>query len=175
MSEKISRRSFLKAGGLVAAVATAEMAMTGGVPQAKAQEGVGKTVLPYPAEVVGEATTLEIGAAQNFNYPDKDSPCILLKVGKPVPGGVGPDNDIVAYSTLCSHKGCPISFEAEASVLKCPCHYTMFDPERLGQVICGQATVNLPQVILEYNAQEDSVTAVAINGLIYGRQANILG
>jgi arsenite oxidase small subunit len=174
MSEKISRRSFLKAGGLVAAVATAELAVNGGVPQVKAQEEVGKVALPYPAQEVGQVEGLKAGQTQNFNYPDKDSPCILLKVGQAVPGGVGPDNDIVAYSTLCSHKGCPISFDAAAGVLKCPCHYTMFDPERLGQVICGQATVNLPQVVLEYSDQDGSVKAVAINGLIYGRQANIL-
>jgi arsenite oxidase small subunit len=174
MSEKISRRSFLKTGGLVAAVATAEIAVNGGVPQAKAQEEVGKVTLPYPAAEVGKAAALEAGQVQNFNYPDKDSPCILIKVGQAVPGGVGPDSDIVAYSSLCSHKGCPISFDAAAGVLKCPCHYTIFDPERLGQVVCGQATVNLPQIVLEYNTQADSVTAVAINGLIYGRQANIL-
>ena len=174
MSEKISRRSFLKAGGLVAAVATAEIAVAGGVPQAKAQEAVGKVALPYPAQEVGQAETLTAGQTQNFNYPDDASPCILLKMGQAVPGGVGPDGDIVAYSTLCSHKGCPVSFDAAAGVLKCPCHYTLFDPERLGQVVCGQATVNLPQVVLEYNADSDSVTAVAINGLIYGRQANIL-
>ena len=174
MSEKISRRSFLKAGGLVAAVATAEMAVNVGIPQAKAQEGGAKVALPYTAQAVGQAKALKAGQTQNFNYPDKDSPCVLLKVGKAVPGGVGPDNDIVAYSTLCSHKGCPVSFDAGAGVLKCPCHYTIFDPERLGQVVCGQATVNLPQVVLEYNAQDDSITAVAINGLIYGRQANIL-
>jgi arsenite oxidase small subunit len=174
MSEKISRRNFLKTGGLVAAVATAELAVSGGVPQAKAQEGVGRIALPYPSQAVGQAKELKAGQTQNFNYPDKDSPCILLKVGKAVPGGVGPDNDLVAYSTLCSHKGCPVTFDSAASVLKCPCHYTIFDPERLGQVVCGQATVNLPQVVLEYNADSDSVTAVAINGLIYGRQANTL-
>jgi len=174
MSEKISRRNFLKTGSLVAAVATAELAVSGGVPQAKAQEGVGRIALPYPSQAVGQAEELKAGQTQNFNYPDQDSPCVLLKVGKAVPGGVGPDNDIVAYSTLCSHKGCPVAFDPAAGVLKCPCHYTIFDPERLGQVVCGQATVNLPQVVLEYNADSDSVTAVAINGLIYGRQANTL-
>jgi arsenite oxidase small subunit len=50
----------------------------------------------------------------------------------------------------------------------------MFDAEKAGQMICGQATENLPRVVLEYNAKTDSITAVAVDGLIYGRQSNIL-
>ena len=42
------------------------------------------------------------------------------------------------------------------------------------RMICGQATENLPQVVLQYDAKSDTVTAVAVEGLIYGRQANIL-
>ncbi len=41
-------------------------------------------------------------------------------------------------------------------------------------MVCGQATENLPRVILRYNAKDDSLTAVSIDGLLYGRQSNIL-
>ena len=37
----------------------------------------------------------------------------------------------------------------------------MFDAELGGQMICGQATENLPQIELDYNAKDGSVTAVA--------------
>ena len=40
-------------------------------------------------------------------YPDADAPGVLLKLGKPVPGGVGPDGDIVGFTTICPHKGYP--------------------------------------------------------------------
>jgi arsenite oxidase small subunit len=43
-----------------------------------------------------------------------------------------------------------------------------------GQMVCGQATEDLPMIKLSYDAKNDSVTAVGIDGLIYGRQANIL-
>ena len=36
---------------------------------------------------------------------------------------------------------------------KCPCHFSMFDAEKGGQMICGQATENLPRIVLRYNAQ----------------------
>ncbi len=41
-------------------------------------------------------------------------------------------------------------------------------------MICGQATENLPRIVLEIQRKDDTVTAVAIDGLIYGRQSNIL-
>ena len=41
-------------------------------------------------------------------------------------------------------------------------------------MVCGQATENLPRVVLEYDAKTDTVTAVGVDGLIYGRQSNIL-
>jgi arsenite oxidase small subunit len=50
----------------------------------------------------------------------------------------------------------------------------MFDAELSGQMICGQATENLPQIELRYNEKDGSVAAVGVNGLIYGRQSNIL-
>jgi len=40
--------------------------------------------------------------------------------------------------------------------------------------VCGQAPTSLPRIVLEYNAKTDTVTAVAVDGLIYGRQANVL-
>jgi arsenite oxidase small subunit len=50
----------------------------------------------------------------------------------------------------------------------------MFDAEKGVQMICGQATENLPRVRLEYDAKAGTVAAVAVEGLIYGRQANVL-
>jgi arsenite oxidase small subunit len=97
-----------------------------------------------------------------------------VKTGKPVPGGVGPDADIVAYSSLCTHMGCPVNYDAAERIFKCPCHYSMFDAELSGEMICGQATENLPQIELRYNAKDGSISAVSVNGLIYGRQSNLI-
>lgn len=42
-------------------------------------------------------------------------------------------------------------------------------------MICGQSTEDLlPRIKLSYNTQKDTVTAVGIEGLIYGRQAKVL-
>ncbi|WP_335582884.1 arsenate reductase (azurin) small subunit [Cupriavidus sp. USMAHM13] len=109
-----------------------------------------------------------------FSYPDAASPCAVIKMGAPVPGGAGPDHDVVAYSTLCTHMGCPVAYDAKARTFKCPCHFSIFDPEKSGQMVSGQATENLPRVQLEYNASDGTFRAVGVEGLIYGRQANLL-
>ncbi len=41
-------------------------------------------------------------------------------------------------------------------------------------MVTGQATENLPQIVLSYNDDEKSVYAISVQGLIYGRQANII-
>jgi arsenite oxidase small subunit len=41
-------------------------------------------------------------------------------------------------------------------------------------MVCGQATENLPRIKLDYDAKTDSIHASGVDGLIYGRQSNIL-
>jgi arsenite oxidase small subunit len=169
---KLSRRSFLKLSSAAAGAGVAGLGVA--LPTQAAQGEVGRATLPYPDKNLGKAHGLRANTPVNFTYPDTASPCVMVKMGSPVPGGVGPDKDIVAYSVLCTHMGCQVSYEQATKNFKCPCHFSMFDAEKTGQMVTGQATENLPQIILEYNTKDDSVHAVAVNGLIYGRQSNIL-
>ena len=41
-------------------------------------------------------------------------------------------------------------------------------------MVCGQATENLPRIVLRYDAASGTVSAIAIDGLLYGRQSNLL-
>jgi len=172
MSNAVSRREFLKltsaaAGGLGAGI--------GGPATAAAPAAdPGRTTLPYPVKRVGSASKLGVNAPVAFTFPDAASPCTLLKIGSPVEGGVGPNGDIVAYSNMCTHMGCPLAYDPGDKLFKCGCHFSMFDAEKGGQMICGQATENLPRIVLRYDAKDDSVSAVAVDGLLYGRQSNIL-
>ncbi len=174
MSDPLSRRQFFKVSGGLAAGAGL---VTGAIPDAAlaaTAADAGNTVLPYPRKAVGTASQMAVGQAVAFSYPDDSSPCAAIRMGAPVEGGVGPGRDIVAYSTLCTHMGCPVAFDVKSRCFKCPCHYSTFDAEKGGQMICGQATENLPRIVLEYDAASGAVTAVAVSGLIYGRQSNVL-
>ncbi len=177
MTEKtngVTRRVFLKFSGTGAATAAAAAGAAAFAPNAEAaQTEAGRTSLPYPRKVVANVSALKPNAPVSFNFPDASSPCTLVKLGRQVPGGVGPDKDIVAYSTLCTHMGCPVAYDSSTRTFRCGCHYSVFDAEMAGQMVCGQATENLPQVTLEVDGQ-GGLVATSVNGLIYGRQSNVL-
>jgi len=171
MGNLVSRREFLKfTGGVAAGAAAVSTNATAAAPATDP----GSTGLPYKTKVIGKAGALSSTQAVNFTFPDASSPCALLKMGTPVLGGVGPNQDIVAYSTMCTHMGCPVNYDSAQRVFKCPCHFSIFDAEKAGEMVCGQATENLPRIVLKYNDKDDTVTAVAVVGLLYGRQSNIL-
>lgn len=171
---KLNRREFLKAGGGSAVLAGTAVATGTLIAAPNAEASSTNATLAYPATRIAKAKNMKTNKALVFNYPDAQSPCAMIKMGRPVPGGVGPNKDIVAYSTLCTHMGCPVSYDEASRDFKCPCHFSVFDSEKQGQMVTGQATENLPRILLNYDAKSDTITASGIDGLIYGRQANIL-
>ncbi len=133
------------------------------------------TALPYPRTKIANAKDLQVGNPEKATYPDAKSPIYVVKFGRPVMGGVGPDGDIVAFSRLCPHMGCTLKrFNAEAGTVLCGCHYSMFDLSKGGMMVIGQATDNLPQVELEFDQSNGDIYAVGVRGLIYGRPLNVL-
>lgn len=173
---KIGRRFFLKSGGAAAAVAgSVVIPIQNANAAAPIDSATGSTTaLHYPAKSVGKVAAMPVNEAVAFNYPDDQSLCYAIKMGVPVPGGVGPQGDVVAYSGMCTHMGCPIQYDNGSRTFKCGCHFSIFDPEQHGQMVCGQATENLPAIKLSYDAKTDTVQAVGVDGLIYGRQSNLL-
>ena len=159
----VNRRDFIKTGAAGLAAAT----VAGVAPPTSASQ-----TTDYLAIDVAMLDTLEPGAEVAFEYPDANAPSILLRLKEAVPGGVGPGKDIVAYSMLCTHKGCPLNFLSERQMLVCPCHWSSFDPGKKGRLVIGQASQSLPMIQLEIRG--GMVRAVGMDGLIYGRHTNIL-
>lgn len=126
---------------------------------------------PWPSVRVGNTSQLKAGKPVSFNYPDPHSPAWLLRLSAPAYGGVGPGSDIVAFSAICTHMGCPVALEGERFV--CPCHKSMFDPGKNGQIYQGLASDYLPQVTLRVDAKDD-IYAEAMSGLVWGRAHNVM-
>lgn len=164
----LGRRRFLRGGATAAAAVVA----TASVPRA-ADATPALARVNYPSLHLGNVKDLKVDQPVNITYPDKDSPGVLLKLGHRVDGGVGPESDIVAFSTLCPHKGFPLGYVAADKTLNCPGHYSRFDCEKGGQEIWGHATQNLPQFRLQVD-QNGDIHAVAVDELIYGRLSNVL-
>ncbi len=165
---EIGRRQFLR-GGAAAAVGAAAAGAVG--QEARAAQGAAR--VEYPSTRLANIADLKIDEPVAVAYPDADAPGVLLKLGKPVTGGVGPDGDIVGFSTVCPHKGFPLHYTARDRAFDCPGHYSRFDAENGGQQILGQATQNLPQYILQVDDQGD-IHAQGVDELLYGRLSNVL-
>lgn len=165
---ELGRRQFLR-GGAVAAAGAAATTMAPG----KAEARVGLAQVDYASTRLANVNDLKANQPVNIAYPDKDSPGVLLKLGKAVEGGAGPDRDIVAFSTLCPHKGWLLTYNAGDKTLNCQGHFSRFDCEAGGQQVWGHATQNLPQFTLRIDAKGD-IFAEGVSDLIFGRPANVL-
>jgi len=56
-------------------------------------------------------------------------------------------DDIVAYSKICTHVGCPVAlYEQTTHHILCPCHQSTFDATAGAQVMFGPAPRPLPQL-----------------------------
>lgn len=163
----VGRRQFLKGGALAAAGAAA----TAAFPERARAAGTAR--VDYPSNRLANIADLTANQPFDVTYPDPDAPGVLLKLGTRVPGGAGPDEDIVGFTTACPHKGYPLFYDATDRTLNCPGHYSRFDPEKGGQQIWGQATQNLPQYTLRVDDRGD-IYAEGVDELLYGRLSNVL-
>ena len=63
-------------------------------------------------------------------------------------------DNIVAYSKICTHVGCPAAlYEQTTHRILCPCHQSTFDATRGATVTFGPAPRPLPQLPITTNAQ----------------------
>ena len=113
----------------------------------------GKSVKPNDLSVDGVVTVWPEG------YVDApDAPTLLIHYRQdqdftPQPGRDDwTVDDIVAYSKLCTHAGCPVGlYQANSGLLLCPCHQSTFAVLDGARPIFGPAARSLPQLPLGLN------------------------
>jgi arsenite oxidase small subunit len=162
-----SRRHFLLAGATTFVLA--------GLPGVSG--AVNMLVKEHSRQKIGKLSQLKENQPIDFQYPSHSptSTFVLVKLGEAAGGGVGKDQDIVAFSNLCTHMGGPLngSYMSKHKALgPCPLHLTTFDLTRHGMVIAGHATESLPQGRLEIDG--DDIYVSGIMGILYGHQTNPL-
>ncbi|WP_316234093.1 arsenate reductase (azurin) small subunit [Bradyrhizobium sp. SZCCHNR1098] len=162
------RRRFLSGATVAAAGAVAASAMS-----TPAQAAPSQARVAYPSNRLANVSQLKTNEPMDVAYPDADAPGVLIKLGTRVEGGIGPDGDIVGFSTVCPHKGFPLSYSKEDRSLSCPGHYGRYDVEKGGQQIWGHTTQNLAQYQLRIDGKGD-IYADGVDELLYGRLSNVL-
>jgi ubiquinol-cytochrome c reductase iron-sulfur subunit len=168
--EGIARRGFLAKmlGGAFAALGVAALfpirslgPRPGQGLKTTAYAGGGKRLVSERGDPVKAADLAVDGVVTCFpenHVGDADAPTLLihLKPGQntPRPGRESwAPGDLVAYSKLCSHMGCPVGlYQTELGLLLCPCHQSTFDVGDGCRPVFGPATRSLPQLPIQIRA-----------------------
>ena len=171
---QMTRRQFLTytgvgVGGLVVGGAV------GAVLTRVFSSGQTQVLTTYPQVQVAHISDLQPGKPIAFDYPLNGQSSYLIKLGKPAIDGVGSAGDVVAFSTICVHMGCPLvgHYQDAHKVLgPCPCHLSTYDLSLGGMPVTGAATENLPQIELSVDGS-GNIFAKGVWGVIYGFENNL--
>jgi len=185
MDRAVDRRTFLKLSGLGtgAAILSGGAVVVGtvgrrphGVAAARQAEKAILAYPDYPDVAVAKLADLKAGEPVFFDYPQAGQRNMLVKLGRSAEEGIGPDEDVVAFSAFCAHMGAPLDtvYNHEHGLLgPCPLHFSSFDLTKSGMLIMGKATQPLPQIVLSVD-DAGQISATGMYGLIYGWPANLL-
>jgi arsenite oxidase small subunit len=144
------RRKFLKIIGIGSGIVAVGGA--GLIHYFKLFEGPKKTP-SWPRIRIANMADLEVNEPLIFNYPLNRTPNILVKLDGEAEGGVGPNNDVVAFSQLCQHQGCPVSFLSDGTA-SCHCHLSIVDLKNKAKVLAS--------VKLEFDLITEDIYAVGM-------------
>ena len=161
--ERFPRVRFIKLGaalGMGAAGASLVAACGGGGGDEKASQGEGQTpgavkgaeettegtsgvAQIESGEAIARESDLEPGSALEFTDEATGQQAVLVHLQ---------NGDFAAYSAICTHRGCTVSYSD--GNLACPCHGSVFDPSNDGAVVNGPATQPLPEIPVEVRSGE---------------------
>ena len=87
------------------------------------------------AKVV-KLSKLPIGSTYTFTTSAQGVPAIVFRT----------KTGVFAYSMICTHNGCTVSYEKSKKALICPCHMAQFDLLNGAKVVAGPAPKPLAKV-----------------------------
>lgn len=147
-AQQQSRRSFIwgaVAGGAgIAAIiwvwnflnATSPPATIGG-PSTGAPSASGTTTTGGSSGVIARISQVPDNSSAQFTLTANGDPGVLVHLS---------NGQFVAYDAVCTHAGCPVSYDPSSQLLECPCHGAAFDPSKNGAVVQGPALTPLASV-----------------------------
>jgi thiosulfate dehydrogenase (quinone) large subunit len=124
----LDRRGALRVGAL--GIASVFATLVGNVlfqPSAKKTTAASSTTGASANQII-KLTALPIGQTFEFATPD-GQPAILFRT----------NNGVFAYSEICTHQGCQVSYSPPDKALICPCHGATYDAFNGAAVIAGPA------------------------------------
>jgi ubiquinol-cytochrome c reductase iron-sulfur subunit len=120
--------------------------------------GSNRPIKPEEFDTPGGLITVIPDGYQDNQDELAKAAAIIIKFG---PGQLQPPTvmdwtvqDIVCYSKICTHVGCPVAlYEQTTHHILCPCHQSTFDAPKGAEVLFGPAPRPLPQLPLAVDAE----------------------
>ncbi|MGH3419562.1 MAG: Rieske 2Fe-2S domain-containing protein [Streptosporangiaceae bacterium] len=82
---------------------------------------------PSGMTAIGSANAVPVGAGGQFNDPGTGNPAWLIRPAK---------HEYAAFSAVCTHAGCTVSYQPSSNEFVCPCHGGVYSA-KTGQVLGG--------------------------------------
>ncbi len=89
---------------------------------------------------IGALSDLQSRGFLNFTDPATGDPGVAVALA----GG-----SVAAFDAICTHAGCPVSYDSAQKLLSCPCHGAAFDPARGAAVVAGPAPSPLASISVQ--------------------------
>jgi Rieske Fe-S protein len=102
------------------------------------------------ARLVPIARVDQVPRGSAYRTMHGDDPLILVNV----------DGRVTTYLAVCTHEGCPLGWNAQQHLIRCPCHGSAFDTA--GNVVNGPARA--PLTTLETITERGRVLLVERSG-----------
>ena len=106
-----------------------------GAEKATGQQGVAQV---EEGAAIAQESEVTPGSAVEFTDEESGQQAVLVRLE---------NGDFVAYSAICTHRGCTVAYSDDK--LRCPCHGSVFDPARGAAVEAGPAPTPLPNIPVE--------------------------
>ncbi len=98
----------------------------------------------YAERRIARVAEVPPGTSLLFRYPTEADPCILVHTA---------DGKLQAYSQVCTHLSCAVTYRREHGDLYCPCHIGIFNLAE-GRPIAGPPLRPLPRIVLQQRGEE---------------------
>jgi len=134
-SANFERRGVIRTGAIGVMAVLASFAGRA-LPKATAAKSSTKSTSKGSKGQIIKLANLPIGGTFNFTHSTQGVPSILFrtKVG------------VFAYSAICTHQGCVVSYDSGSKNLICPCHGAVYDPANGAKVLGGPTNTPLGKI-----------------------------
>jgi thiosulfate dehydrogenase [quinone] large subunit len=134
-SFNIERRGAIRTG-VVGALAVVASFAGQAFPKASAASSSAKSTAKASGKQIIKLADLKVGGTFNFTHSSQGIPAVLFRTKA----------GVFAYSAICTHQGCTVSYNASSKHLKCPCHGAEFDPANGAKAVAGPTNTPLAKV-----------------------------